>query len=383
MISFLFGLVFLGVYWFALRKPIKLDRSDWLLVLAGTVYLLYVHPSQWSEFGTVVRKTSALLLGCSAFLAARRAAPYFSLKIVCGAAITHLLVAIWQSVSPETHLAVFKSLMGEIRTSTDRGVGGANNEPSFLANIAILFPILAWMLSINVAPAVRRQALVICGVCSVGMLVLSQAGTGFFYGLMVLVAFGLSRGARSAAITVVLVTLTIVGVSNFASSLPESRATELMAAAAKDPKLIIEDPSASMRLVGHYLAGPSLLERPFGTGETTLDSTYFWFLWNRYNIESWYEIEVSRLSGQYYALGYGLTDVGANTLRMGSVFPLILLTWLSRYRGTKYSPTVIAYVSLGVLSSIPLVFPAYWLLLGVLRSERSRESNGLATTSNS
>ncbi len=383
LFGFMTGFGFLGVYWGVLRRPFTFDATDLVLIVAGLFFLLYLHPSRWDQFGSEAKKSVAMLLGCSIFLAAKRAAQYFSLNAVCFAAIGHVLAAVLQSFLPDLHAALFSGFMGMIRTGADRGAGGTTNEPSFLANLSLVFPILAWILGERASEKARVKSMRICLVCTALLLALSQAGTGFVITIIVAVAYGVSRGVRATAITLSLVTMSVFGISTLASTLPSSRVTDLIVAATADPKIVFEDPSASMRLVGHYLSGPSLLERPLGSGRTGLDSTYFWYLWNRYNLDSWYNIELSRLASLHFALAFGLTDVGEGTMRMGWFFPVILLVWFSQYRGTRYSITVATFVVMGVLMAFPIMFPPYWLLLALIRLERSRETSGRAIVPNS
>jgi hypothetical protein len=358
--------------WFIDKIPMKLTLVDLVLLFVALVYLVYVLPTEWQNPGDVLRKTTAVLLGFIIYLASRLGGSALSPRVVFFAAGFHLFAAALQDFAPTLHKAAIQPFLGQVRVAEDRGVGGACSEPSFLANIAILIPLCAWIVSSRAEKPLSKNQWILIWFCSLGMVGLSQAATAAVYGLVTLAVFGISRSVKSAAITTVALAAGLFGLIAGADSLPKSRVTELVQVAVKSPRLIIEDPSASMRLVGHYIAGPSLKEKPLGNGKIKLDQDYFWDIWNKYNLDSWYEVEVSRLSGQYYALGYGLTDVGANTLRMGWVFALIIAVWMACYRGTRFSPAVISFVFLGVFSSIPIVFPAYWVLLGLIQADRER-----------
>lgn len=363
------------VRWWVDREVIRFSWSELGIFVMGLVYLCYATPESWLDYSEVIRKSAAMMLGFFVYLAAKLSYKSFSMKIVMAGAMIHLAAAILQSVSPDLHKAVVQPFLSQVRIADDRGVGGACSEPSFLANIGIMLPIVAWVIAGNGAHKFSKQAWIVLWLVVAGLIGLSQAATATVYGIVILIVFGLSRGLKSGFITVAATVACCLTLVAAGPSMPKTRATELIEVAVQNPRLIVEDPSASMRLVGHYLAGPSLLEKPFGNGLVKLDPDYFWFLWNKYNIDSWYEVDISRLSGQYYAIGYGLTDFGAGCLRMGWIFIGILAFWLMQYRGSKYSPAVIAFVALGVLSSIPIVFPAYWLLLGCVQADRERRAN--------
>ena len=371
----LIGILVIFVRWFVNRETIKFSWSELGIFLMALVYLCYATPASWNDYGEVFRKSAAMMLGFFVYLASKLSYRSFSTKVVIFAAVAHLFAAMLQAVSPDVHKAIIAPFLGQIRAAEDRGVGGACCEPSFLANIAILIPIIAWVITGNGNRTLSRQTWVILWLIVGGLIALSQAATASVYGVIILLVFGIARGFRSGFITVAATAACCFALVAAGPSMKGSRATELISVAIDNPRLIIEDPSASMRLVGHYLAGPSLLEKPLGNGLIKLDQDYFWFLWNKYNIDSWYEVDLSRLSGQYYAIGYGLTDFGAGCLRMGWIFIGMLVFWLFQYRGGKFSPAVIAFVALGVLSSIPIVFPAYWLLLGCVQAERERRAS--------
>lgn len=358
------------VRWWVDRETIKFSLSELSVFLMALVFLCYATPESWRDYSDVLRKSAAMMLGFFVYLAAKMSYKTLSIRVFMGAAVLHLVAAVLQEGSPDLHKALIVPFLSSVRAAEERGVGGLCNEPSFLANIAVMLPIIAWVIAGNGRFKMTRNMWIGLWVIVIGLIGLSQAATATVYGIVILIVFGLSRGLRSALITIGVTIVAAFVLVSYGPSLPKSRATDLAAVAFSNPKLVIEDPSASMRLVGHYLAGPSLIESPFGTGEIKLDEEYFWFLWNKYNIDSWYDIDISRLSGQYYAIGYGLTDFGASCLRMGWVFIAILLFWLIQYRGSKFSPCVMAFVALGVFSSIPIVFPAYWLLLGCVQAQR-------------
>jgi len=375
LVSAVLAMLVIFVRWWLDREAIKFSWSELGIFVMALIYLCYATPASWLDYSEVIRKSAAMMLGFFVYLAAKLSYRSFSVKIVMAAAIVHLGVAMLQSVSPDLHKAIIQPFLSQIRGAEDRGVGGACSEPSFLANIGILLPIIAWVVAGNGSNKLTKGAWILVWVAVAGLIGLSQAATASVYGIVILIVFGISRGLKSGLITTAVTV--VLGMSLVAAgpSMPSSRATDLVKVAFDNPRLIIEDPSASMRLVGHYLAGPSLIEKPFGNGLIKLDQDYFWFLWNKYNIDTWYEVDISRMSGQYYAIGYGLTDFGASTLRMGWVFIGLLVFWLLQYRGSKYSPAVIAFVALGVLSSIPIVFPAYWLLLGCVQADRERRAS--------
>ncbi len=370
-----FGLFTILAIWGSLSKSIRFDLQDFVVAATALLYLTYANSEAWNSTADTLRKTSAMTMGAIVYFAARHGREYLSQSIPTYAAIFHLFAAGLQSFMPDLHGATIGELLGNIRGGADRGIGGACPEASFLANVAILIPIAAWITHGHLK--LPKSYWWTLWICSAGMFFFSQAATAAAYGLVVLIVFGLSKGWRSAFITIALSTLLVfVGPSLF-KSLPSSRATEVAAVAIDNPRLLIEDPSASMRLIGHYIATPSLRERPLGTGDVQFNADYFWELWNRYDIANWYEIEISRLSGQYYALGFGYTDIGAGTVRMGYFFLICLAAWFLSYLGTKKSWVVVAFVSLGVLSSIPISFPGYWLLLGIIvanRHDSGRES---------
>jgi hypothetical protein len=365
-IAFLLALLSLFSHYILDRKQLVFNRQDVIILTIALIYLVYANATAWEKPVDVIRKTSAMLLGFFIFLISKYTGNQLSKNVLLFAAIGHASAALLQTLSPELHSSVIKPFLGSIRTSDDRGVGGACNEPSFLANIAILLPIAAMMIKDKFS----KVDWLVIWICILTMIFTSQAGTATGYGLIVLIVFGLTRSLKSAIITTVCATTILFCIPTFDSMLPSNRSTEIIKVGLSDPKLIIEDPSASMRLVGHYLSVPSLREAPLGTGDISLNNSYFWFLWNKYNIDSWYTIEVSRLSGQYYALGYGLTDVGSNCLRMGFVFVGILGIWFSQYLTSRNSVVVLVFVMIGVLSSIPIIFPAYWLLLGLCAKKR-------------
>ncbi|MBS1702710.1 MAG: hypothetical protein JST12_13690 [Armatimonadetes bacterium] len=369
------AVLFLAVRCYFDREQLRITWSEFGIFFIAMLYLCYANPEAWKDWSDVVRKTAAMILGFFVYLAAKLGYKDFSSRVVMWAAVVHLLAALAQAFAPSLHEAVVAPLMSQVRGAEDRGVGGACSEPSFLANIGVLLPILAWIIGSNGNVPMTKSKWRILWFIVLGLVALSQAATATIYGIVTLVVYSISKGFKSGLIAVSATAVCCFALVAAGPSLPKSRATELAQVVIANPRLIIEDPSASMRLVGHYLSGPSLLEKPFGNGEVKLDTDYFWFLWNKYDLDSWYEIDVSRMSGQYYALGYGLTDFGASCFRMGWFFIAILVYWLSQYRGTRYSATVIAFVALGVLSSIPIVFPAYWLLLGCVQAERERREN--------
>ena len=374
-VAALIGLILLLFLIFVDRVRIKLTKPEIGLFLAGLVYLVYASEQAWSDPGEVLRKSSAMMLGFVIYLASKTSYQLFSSRVVMVAALGHLGAAFMQSFSPDLHKTLLVPFMSEVRGAEDRGVGGACSEPSFLANIGVMLPILAWVVAGNGNFKISKGYWLAIWFVVIALIGLSLAATAAIYGIVVLIVFGLSRGLKSGVLTGIATIGACATLIAASPSLPNTRATELITVAAKDPRLIIEDPSASMRLVGHYLSAPSLLEKPFGTGDVKLDQGYFWFLWNKYNLDSWYEIEVSRMSGQYYAIGYGLTDFGAGCIRMGWIFLAILAFWFWQYRGTKFSWTVVSFASLGVLSSIPIVFPAYWLMLGCVQAARERDKS--------
>lgn len=374
LVAAAFAVLIILVKIFIDREPIKLGWSELGIFFMALVFLVYATPEAWKDSGDVLRKSSAMMLGFVIYLAAKLTYKSFSIKVVMAAAVCHLFGALLQQFNPSLHKTLVLPFLNMIRAGLARGIGGLCSEASFLANIAVFLPLIAWIVTGN-GEKMTKKMWITLWVIVAALFALSQAATATIYGIVVLLVFGFSRGIKSSVKTILILATCSVVIMALGPMLPKTRATSLAEVAINNPRLVIEDPSASMRLVGHYLSGPSLIERPLGTGEVKLDEDYFWYLWNKYNIDSWYEVDVSRLSAQFYAIGDGLTDFGANCLRMGWIFVAMLAFWMFQYRGTRFSAVVIAFVALGVFSSIPIVFPGYWLLLGCVQAFRDREAN--------
>lgn len=369
-----------SIFILALQKNhrVSIDTTDVLIFVCAVVYLLYHNIQNVDvDFG-VVKRNSALLTGAIIYYAFKQMAMYLSSSVLLWTSIFYFIIVGIQVISPDLYHFISTLFLSRTDTSIDRGLNGPCSEPSFLGYMGLIFIGLTFLFrSKPFNMSSTSQFIVI--VISVSLVIVSASASGFFFGAILLVVYVLT-GGRKALITALTLS-PIIAILGFLliSSNPNIRGLEFARQTSAESATITQDTSAAMRLIGLYVAIPSLLEYPFGTGNGEVDQDYFFYIWNKYSLDKSFTDPLVRQVVIAYALSSGYTDTGRNIIRMGVIFLLIGGLLIGNLLGIKNFPFIATLVLLGVLSSIPLSYPPYWLILAMAGSIKSSNRSTIKT----
>lgn len=351
----------------------NLDRTDGLLLVLAIVYAVYTDWSTTKLDMWYFRKSAIMLLSFPAYWAVKQLYPRMSGRVVFFVAIAYLVLTLSQRFFPPLFDAFARVFIPRLaNTGFGRGLTGPAPEQSFLAYLALSFPIV-FKLIIAKDPdrdsaANKRRFLILCGIAFV-LVMLAGSVTGLAFGGVLLVSLWLASSATKAVFirrlstaAMVFIALAFVGVS-----LVGLRAQRLIKYAITNPALILIDESIAARYVQITIGTYTGITRPLGTGRSVGNVEVFEAGARGLGLDGYVpETSMSYIRRQRLPNGdiAVLSPFADSVARMGLIFIAQLLLILAIMR---YPPQALAsrlFFLMGIASSFPLSFPVFWLLLG-------------------
>lgn len=368
------------------------DRTDLYLLFFALLYAVYVDWSVQVFDLYYFRKNAIMLLAFPAYWAVKHLYPRMSGKTVLVVAWMYLVITLSQKFAPPLFNLFSRMFLPRVvGMSSARGLTGPCPEQSFLAFIALSFPIVYRMVMANgqkVDPSVDRRRFRTIVVLSVILTLLARSVTGTAFtaallGVMWLASARdwMARLRRVVAGVGVMALVATVGVN-----VVGYRTAYLIRLVASHPSLILLDSSIASRYV-QVLAGLyTFAMHPLGTGRSVGNKEVFETAATGLR----YDAYIPRESMDYVRSNRNdrgdiliLSPFADSLSRMGILFVVHLMLLLAVLRYRPYSLASRTYLLLGIISSFPLSFPIFWLLLGAHEGwfHRKRVEAALGLTS--
>lgn len=369
------ALLFLFV--FAPRR-LTIQRTDIVVLLCGLAMLFYVNFNHVDPGLNWMRACATILLGFPVYFAVRNLYRYMSPGVLVAVVATYTSVLVFQLTFPSAYVAIFSHLMSELRWEPGgyRGPNGLCVEPAMLASMCILFVISKYFLHRQFWQE-HRGASWFVAVASVAMLIVSQSATGCVLAVvMAFVGLLVSRRpfkVKAAAIIAVCLLLGFAGTLAVSGS---GRGTEFLSAAAKNPAVVLQDPSFAMRFVGVFLGLHGLSSAPLGTGELVLDQKLADKAWeSKSMITLWPDPLLRQYVRDYvatFAEHSNASGIGPVIQRMGVLALIVFATLIRCVRGFPEKWVVRVFL-LTLFLSASLFISTLWFILGCCAAIWPRE----------
>jgi len=351
----------------------NLDRADAMLLIVAVVYAVYVDWSTTKLDMWYFRKSAIMLLTFPAYWAVKQLYPRMSARAVYWVAIAYLVLTLSQKFLPPLFNLYAKVFIPRLaNTGFGRGLTGPAPEQSFLAYLALSFPIVFILIAAKDperdSPAYRRMFYTICGIAFV-LVMLAGSVTGLAFGGVLLVSLWLAssptRGVmlrRATGAFLVFVVLGLVG-----AAFVGLRAQRLIKWAFTNPSMILIDESIAARYAQISIGTYTAVIHPLGTGRSVGNTQVFEEGASGLGLDSYVpQVSMSYIRQQRMDNGdiAVLSPFADSMARMGLVFvvQLLLLIAIMRYPGASLASRL--FFLMGIASSFPLSFPVFWLLLG-------------------
>jgi hypothetical protein len=342
----------------------KLTKLDVWVAGVGLLVLFYIDLSRVSLNVLWLRTCGTMLLGFPVYLAVRIFYPYMSPRVFVRIVAIYLVVLLFQITFPYYYLSIFKHFLAEIRwePGSIRGPNGMCVEPSMLANMCVLFVVSMYFFHREYWREHKKQVAFVFAASAI-MLLISQSATGVVLAMMVsFLALLFSKRSvlvKGIAVGAIVVAVIIGGIVASAGS---SRGAEFVSSMAKNPAVIVQDPSFALRFVGLFLGLHSLPDVPLGTGELLLDYKLADKAWEGRTMTTLWPDRQLRQYVREYVMERS-SGLGPMIQRMGvfsfAVFGVLLWT----IRGFREAWVVRVFL-LALLLNTTLFASTIWFLVG-------------------
>jgi hypothetical protein len=351
----------------------NLDRSDAMLLVIAVLYAVYVDWSTTKLDLWYFRKSAIMLLTFPAYWAVKQLYPRMSSGVVFWVGVAYLLLTLAQRFAPPLFNIYARLFIPRLaNTGFGRGLTGPAPEQSFLAYLALAFPIVFILISAKDpdrdSPANKRRFRILCAISFV-LVMLAGSVTGLAFGGILLVSLWLATSPtkgimfrRATGAFLVFVVLGLIG-----AAFVGLRAQRLIKWALTNPSLILIDESIAARYAQITIGTYTGIVHPLGTGRSVGNTQVFEEGARGLGLDS-YVPQVSMSYIRQQRLDNGdiavLSPFADSMARMGMVFvvQLLLLIAIMRYPGASLASRL--FFLMGIASSFPLSFPVFWLLLG-------------------
>ena len=373
-----FGLVVaamaLGVL-FLLRGHIRhLDTTDVLLLAGGYMYAFYADWTKQSLDMLFLRKNAVMLIAFPAYLATKQLYQYMSARTVLGVAWVYLGLTLLQGFVPSVFNLFSSVFMQRVAAlSAERGLTGPCAEPSFLAFMAICFPLVYRLAAAN-DPGMDRETyrrqfrnLLVISVVLV-LLARSVTGTALGMGMVGVIVLVRMRSWRRRLALVGGGLLLVLVAGALVERLVGGRIAMLLRLVATRPSLVLLDASIASRYVQILGGAYTVVANPAGTGRSVGDPEVFEAATNALGFRSYvpptsmdYILSNRTPEGDIAVL----SPFGDSLSRMGILFVALLALVIVTLRAPPASVESRVFLMFGIVSSFPLSFHPFWLLLGM------------------
>ena len=343
-----------------LKDKFTVDKRELVILLTCLIFIFYININEPTyQF----RKAIGPLYSFSVFYIAKRYNSYFNIKILSGVIIIYLAGAVTQYISPGLFNQTFEHFIrvAKYSATTGRGVTSLSPEPSFLGIVCIFILIIQdWFYIDSTKDRSYYYRLAAC----IFMILLSKSGGGYVL-LFLYFASKTTVYLKHYWYIIVIVAITgIAVVSNIEIKAGNKGLSDLIGVLrSTSPKDLLRVSSFSNRvnpiIVGLYGA----YEKPLGRGsgsftteakevylENDIDEIYPSYLRDRLL----YEISIDSVS-----------SFGKYLFEYGLIFIFYLILILSGLDFKRAGPFTVFLVLIGLLFSLPIVYPPIWIIYGV------------------
>lgn len=355
------AIIFLSIF---ASRFISLNSRDLTVLGAGILVLFYIDLGKVPLNVQWIRTCGTMLLGFPVYLAVRNLYPYMSPKVLTRVVGLYFAVLIFQITMPYYYLAVFKRFLSEVRwePGSVRGPNGLCVEPSMLGNMCVLFVVSMYFFHREYWKTHRTQVKFIV-IASALMLLISQSATGivlaFIVGFLALLFSKKSFFLKVAVVAALVVAVIIGGLLAGAGS---SRGAQFVSSMAKNPAIVLQDPSFALRFVGLFLGIHGLPDAPLGTGELLLDSKLADKAWEGETMRTLWPQSDLRAYIRDYVMERA-SGIGPMVMRMGFVSFVVFWILLASIDGFKEAWVVRAFL-LALLLNTTLFASTIWFVIG-------------------
>ena len=370
------GLVaYMVIFVLALRENLLFDKRELFLLFLCFIFIFH---ADFGDGSYQFRKAIGPLYAFGVFYVAKRYNQLFDKRILVAAVAIYFFSAIVQLISPELFSLTLERFIrvSKYDDTTGRGLTSLTTESGFLGFIAIYLTIILKLLYKGLP---RDRSYYITLGMLILLIILSKSGGGYvllflylvYNSRVLLVKYW--RGLSLAGISLFIIIL--ASPINFQGS--NKGIIELIRLMeVRDLKMVLYNPSLSVRVNPVIVGWYGFLDNPAGNGSGTFP---------RQALTVYYKHDINKLylDRQQERLIFEMKNdsvsaVGKYFFEYGIFFMVYLVALFAGINYHKIDLYVLSLLIIGLLFSLPIVYPPTWIIVGLLAKlpKRLQLTNG-------